>query len=79
MMDLLARHKGTFLMWAPVQFTEPGLAEIGRRNLVQGKIIRTGAEIHVVGVRLPYHLHSQQLFIECARAREIRDAQRHMA
>jgi AcrR family transcriptional regulator len=41
MMDLLARHKGTFLMWAPVQFTEPGLAEIGRRNLsrYQGFIV----------------------------------------
>ena len=41
MMDLLARHKGTFLMWAPVQFTEPSLAEIGRWNLsrYQGFIV----------------------------------------
>ena len=41
MMDLLARHKGTFLMWAPVQFTEPSLAEIGRGNLsrYQGLIV----------------------------------------
>ena len=41
MMDLLARHQGTFLMWAQVQFTEPGLAEIGRWNLsrYQGVIV----------------------------------------
>jgi AcrR family transcriptional regulator len=41
LMDLLARHKATFLMWAPVQFTEPSLAQIGRRNLsrYQGFIV----------------------------------------
>jgi AcrR family transcriptional regulator len=33
LMDLLTRHKSTFLLWAPVQFTEPSLAEIGRTNL----------------------------------------------
>ena len=40
-MDLLARHKSTFLLWAPVQFTEPSLAEIGRLNLsrYQGFIV----------------------------------------
>jgi AcrR family transcriptional regulator len=40
-MDLLARHKSTFLLWAPVQFTEPSLAEVGRLNLsrYQGFIV----------------------------------------
>jgi len=33
LIDLLTRHKSTFLLWAPVQFTEPSLAEIGRTNL----------------------------------------------
>ena len=31
--DLLHRHQSTFLMWAPIQYTEPELAAIGARNL----------------------------------------------
>ena len=33
MMDMLARHRGTFLLWAQVQFSEPSLAAVGQRNL----------------------------------------------
>ena len=33
LIDLLTRHQATFLLWAQVQFTEPGLVEIGRWNL----------------------------------------------
>ena len=32
-MDLLTRHQATFLLWAQVQFNEPGLVEIGQWNL----------------------------------------------
>ncbi len=31
--DVLSRHQGTFLLWAQVQFNEPGLAAIGQVNL----------------------------------------------
>ncbi len=33
LMDLLARHHSTFLLWAQVQFNEPELVEIGQWNL----------------------------------------------
>ncbi|MEP6563078.1 MAG: helix-turn-helix domain-containing protein, partial [Nakamurella sp.] len=33
LMDLLIRHQTTFLLWAQVQFNEPGLVEIGAWNL----------------------------------------------
>lgn len=33
LIDLLNRYQSNFLMWAPIQYTEPALAAIGRRNL----------------------------------------------
>ena len=33
LIDLLTRHQATFLLWAQVQFNEPGLVEIGQWNL----------------------------------------------
>jgi AcrR family transcriptional regulator len=33
LMDLLGRHQSIFLMWAPIQYSEPALADIGRDNL----------------------------------------------
>jgi AcrR family transcriptional regulator len=35
LIDLLTRHQATFLLWAQVQFNEPGLVEIGRWNLAR--------------------------------------------
>lgn len=33
LIDLLNRYQSNFLMWASIQYTEPALAAIGRRNL----------------------------------------------
>ena len=32
LVDVVSRHQGTFLLWAQVQFNEPALAAIARRN-----------------------------------------------
>lgn len=46
----LRRHEGTFLLWAQVQFSEPSLAALGRRNLdgYQGAVLSklTAASAH---------------------------------
>ena len=42
LMAVIGRHHGTFLLWAQVQFNEPGLAAIGRRTLeeFQGSVLQ---------------------------------------
>jgi hypothetical protein len=49
------------------------------RDLVEREVIVSRAEIHIVGIRLPDDLHSEEPLIKRARAREVRDAQGHMA
>jgi hypothetical protein len=40
---------------------------------VQGKIVFTGTQVHIVIVRTPLHLHSQQIHVEMLAGRKVFD------
>jgi hypothetical protein len=46
---------------------------------MEREVIASRAEIHIVDIRLPDDLHFEEPLIKRARAREVCDAQGHMA
>ena len=46
---------------------------------MKGQVVDSGAEVHIVLVRLPYSLKAEELFIETAGTRKIKDTQCQMA
>ncbi|TKS60331.1 MAG: hypothetical protein EWM72_01473 [Nitrospira sp.] len=47
-------------------------------DLMERQVVDPRAEIHVIRIRLPDHLHAEQLFVESARPRKVGDAKRQM-